>query len=133
MSVPRMFISERDEWRDPVIAKVEECYDDTVERTGKRSYRWILHDAKQFEHLRRLAAGTICGNCLESFPEKPCSASVKRFEEIYGGRGGPVVLPWRDRVMSGCCPVCGSEVSTEMFEAMHQGTLPPIHDIEEAE
>ena len=128
---PVILVNERDEWRDPVIAAVEECYDETTMQTGRRSVRWILKDNKQFDHLRRLAEGTICAECLESFPERPSPASVKRFGEIYGGKPGAVQLPWRERVMAGCCPVCGSEVSTEMFEALHEGTLPPIHDIEE--
>lgn len=128
----RIQVFERDEWRDPVIAKVEECYDHTVEATGRRSFRWILHDNKQFEHLRRLAEGTICENCLESFPVRPIPANVKRFAEIYDKPTGPVRLPWRERVMTGCCPVCGSEVSPEFFEALHEGVLPEIPDIEES-
>lgn len=131
MKVPKIFIRERADWREPIIAGVEECYDDTVEKTGRRSVRWILKDNKQFDHLARLANGTVCEHCLEPMPAKPGPESVKRFAEVYDKPTGSVVLPWRERVMAGCCPVCGSEVSTEMFEAMHEGVLPDIPEIEE--
>lgn len=126
----RFVILERADWREPILAAAEECYDETT--TERRSVRWILKDAKQFEHLRRLAQGTACENCLEVFPERPSPASVRRFEEVYGQKPGPVQIPWRSRVMAGCCPMCGCEISTEMFEALHQGVLPPINPIEEA-
>jgi hypothetical protein len=125
----RITIRQREEWREPILAAVEECYDETVERTGRRGVRWILHDRKQFETLKRLADGTACAECMEVFPERPSASSVKRFAEVYDKPGQ--VLPWRQRVMQGCCPVCGAEVSTEYFQALHQGLLPKIPPIEE--
>lgn len=122
-------ITERDEWRRPILAAHEECYDETSEQTLQRSVRHILKDRYQFEDLKRLAEGRACENCLEVFPERPCAANVRRFDEVYGGK--PFPLPWRQRVMQGCCPVCGSEISTEMFEALHKGTLPPLPSLEE--
>ena len=126
---PRYVIIEHAGWREPIIGAVEECYDDTVEATGRRSYRHILSDAKQFEHLKRLADGTACGTCLEVFPERPGPDSVKAFRDVYEKPGQ--LVPWRERVMAGCCPMCGNEVSTEFFEALHEGVLPTIPDIEE--
>ena len=126
---PVIFVNEKPGWREPIIAAAEECYDETTQFTGRRSVRHILKDNKQFEHLNRLAQGTACGHCLEVFPEKPGPGAVKAFGDVYDKPGQ--IVPWRERVQAGCCPMCGYEVSTEFFEALHEGTLPPIHDIEE--
>jgi RNA polymerase subunit RPABC4/transcription elongation factor Spt4 len=81
--------------------------------------------------LKRLAQGTACEHCLEVFPAKPGPDTVREFEKVYDKPTGPVRMPWRERVTAGCCPMCGSEISTEFFEALHQGVLPDIPDIEE--
>jgi hypothetical protein len=131
VKVPRIFINERPDWRRPIIAKVEECYDDTVEATGRRSVRHILDDNYQFDDLKRLAQGTACAECLEVFPAKPGPDTVGEFRKVYDKPSGPVVLPWQARVIARCCPMCGSEISTEYFEALHEGVLPEIPEIEE--
>lgn len=124
----RIKVTEHPNWREPVLADVQECYDLTAERMQRRSVRWILHDNKQFEHLDRLARGLICAECLEVFPARPGADTVTTFREVYDKPAQR--LPWRERVMAGCCPVCGSEVSPEYFQALHEGTLPEIPDIE---
>lgn len=124
MSLP-IFINEREEWRKPVNAVAEETYDLGADK-GRRDVRWIIDGPEQFEVLRRLAEGTVCSECMETMPAKPSPGTVSRFREVYADKPEPTRSRWLGRVMQGCCPVCGSEVSTEMFEAQYRGVLPPI-------
>ena len=126
----RIQIFENDSWRRPANAVAEETYD-LGKFKDRRDVRWVFHDRYQFEDLKRLAEGTLCSECLEPMPAKPSAASVNRFREVYAGKPLPIGSVWRERVLNGCCPVCGSEVSTEFFEAMYRGTLPPIPDVED--
>lgn len=124
-------VFENEAWRRPVNAAAEETYDLEGAQHGRRDVRWVFHDRYQFEDLKRLAEGMVCSSCLEVFPAKPGADTVTRFREVYGGKPEPIGSRWRQRVMNGCCPICGTEVSTEYFEALYRGTLPPIPDYPE--
>ena len=127
MIKPYILVNERDEWRKPVYAVAEETHDLGRDK-GRREVRWIVDGPDQFSVLRRLSEGTVCVECMETMPARPGPGTVSRFREVYGDKPEPTKSTWLPRVMSGCCPVCGSEVSTEMFEAMYRGVLPPIGD-----
>jgi len=127
----RIQILERDGWRKPVQAVAEETYGLSGGQHGRRDVQWIIDGPDQFEVLRRLAEGSICSECMEPMPCRPSLANVDRFRAVYADKPEPTRSRWLARVTQGCCPTCGSEVSTEMFEAQYRGVLPDIPPTED--
>ncbi len=104
----------------PVIAQAEEAAD--LSAPGEEStIKWYIGE----ETFDRIAMGMVCSNCLEPFPAPPSIRNTSRWREQaheYAGLRTP------DEVMSiisrGQCPVCQTEVSTEMTSVMHRGADP---------
>ncbi|CAB4171895.1 hypothetical protein UFOVP929_28 [uncultured Caudovirales phage] len=104
----------------PIIAHAEETAD-LVHGEEQSTIKWYL-DQEGFDRIR---AGMACGNCLEPFPAPPSirTTSIWRdhAHEYSGIRTKDELL---DLVLKGRCPICKSEVSSEMVEVNHRGVDP---------
>ena len=116
----RIEVNERDAWRKPLVGTAEDTYG--PDRSNERFQRSIVFYIKgdPEEAKKRFLAGEVCPSCLEVFPVPPCKANLHRFREIYGDKPHPIGTNWFNRVVAGCCPICGNEVSPEMAAAMYR-------------
>lgn len=104
----------------PVNAHAEEVQD--LAAPGDDStIKWFIGQ----DGIDRIAAGLVCGSCLEPFPAPPDIKNTKVWRDHAHHYAK---LRTKDEllalVVKNKCPVCQSEVSTEMFAVTHKGADP---------
>lgn len=109
-------------WSDPIIAESEETIFLVPARGDVRlesGIRWAMQE----RDYARVAAGLACPQCATPFPAPVGIMHTKTWRELDSTQ-------WRwtaglehglGLVAQGCCPICGFEVSPEMFALQDEG------------
>lgn len=91
---------------------------------GIPTMRWHLKGPYAQADLARALDGTLCIQCWTPYPERPSAASARRIMRQMApfGRSDEQA---RALIATGCCGVCGAEVSPEMARVFFDGYAPP--------
>jgi hypothetical protein len=110
-----------EKWRKPIKADAEQTYAFHTRGSGDVDIRWTV-DGDPEELMHRFGNGLACSQCCEVFPARPCLENLTLFAN-YGNPAMPSEIrdAQKQRIANGCCPMCGSEVSPEMFAATFEG------------
>lgn len=108
--------------RKPMMARAEETLVQTGLTTAdapmaRRGIRWHLNT----ESMQRIRDLMACWQCLATFPARPCAMNVAMFKDYKHCRPAAVA---NRLIRAGCCPVCGAEISSGMFETQDEGDNP---------
>lgn len=101
----------------PVAAHAEEVAD-IVHGADESTIKWYINQ----DGFDRIRTGMACGSCLEPFPAPPNLRNTKVWRDHAHHYSG---IRTTDELMAlvakGRCPICQSEVSSDMVNATHRG------------
>lgn len=102
------------DWQRPVAGEAEETHWIEVSEDGTEHPRPAIRWHVSAEGLARIKAKMACWDCLTPFPAPPRRDTWATWK-TSGFNWLTTEADAKRRVRSGCCPICGSEISDEML------------------